>query len=169
MAQGKTAEEMAAQQRNISVAEFFERNRHLLGFDNKRKALLTTIKEACDNSLTHDMPMLIREDGKIRIVKIGEFINKKIETKKNNVTSMRDGQLERLSLHEFIETLSFDKKTQKLGFHRVSTLFRHKVNSKIYRVKLTSGRYVDFTTYHSFFSFNFSIETTSKIRRFTHL
>src|SRR5690606_1774679 len=38
-------------QREISIAEFFERNRHLLGFDNKRKALLTTIKEAVDNSL----------------------------------------------------------------------------------------------------------------------
>ena len=45
------AEQLAAKQRDISVAEFFERNRHLLGFDNKRKALLTTIKEAVDNSL----------------------------------------------------------------------------------------------------------------------
>jgi len=48
---GKTAEEMAAKQRNIGVAEFFARNKHLLGFDNPRKALLTTIKEAVDNSL----------------------------------------------------------------------------------------------------------------------
>ncbi|MFT4260937.1 MAG: DNA topoisomerase VI subunit B [Candidatus Woesearchaeota archaeon] len=45
------AHEMAKGQREISIAEFFERNRHLLGFDNKRKALLTTIKEAVDNSL----------------------------------------------------------------------------------------------------------------------
>ena len=45
------AEEMAKKQRDISVAEFFEKNRHLLGFDNKRKALLTTVKEAVDNSL----------------------------------------------------------------------------------------------------------------------
>jgi len=45
------AHEMAKKQREISVAEFFSRNRHLLGFDNKRKALLTTIKEAVDNSL----------------------------------------------------------------------------------------------------------------------
>lgn len=45
------AHEMAKSQREISIAEFFERNRHLLGFDNKRKALLTTIKEAVDNSL----------------------------------------------------------------------------------------------------------------------
>ena len=45
------AEELSKKQRDISVAEFFERNRHLLGFDNKRKALLTVVKEAVDNSL----------------------------------------------------------------------------------------------------------------------
>ena len=36
--------ELAKKQREISVASFFEKNRHLLGFDNKQKALLTTIK-----------------------------------------------------------------------------------------------------------------------------
>ena len=46
-----TAESMAAQQREISVSEFFAKNRHLLGFDSPRKALLTAIKEAVDNSL----------------------------------------------------------------------------------------------------------------------
>ena len=46
-----TAEGMAAKQRDISVSEFFAKNRHLLGFDNPRKALLTAIKEAVDNSL----------------------------------------------------------------------------------------------------------------------
>jgi DNA topoisomerase-6 subunit B len=46
-----TAEDMARRQREISVAEFFIKNRHLLGFDNPRKALLTTIKEGVDNSL----------------------------------------------------------------------------------------------------------------------
>jgi DNA topoisomerase VI subunit B len=46
-----TAESMAAKQRDISVSEFFAKNRHLLGFDNPRKALLTTVKEAIDNSL----------------------------------------------------------------------------------------------------------------------
>jgi len=47
----ETAESMAARQRDISVSEFFAKNRHLLGFDNPRKALLTAIKEAVDNSL----------------------------------------------------------------------------------------------------------------------
>ena len=46
-----TAEQMASSQREISVSEFFAKNRHLLGFDNPSKALLTTIKEAVDNSL----------------------------------------------------------------------------------------------------------------------
>jgi len=46
-----TASDMARQHREISVSEFFTKNRHLLGFDNPRKALLTCIKEAVDNSL----------------------------------------------------------------------------------------------------------------------
>jgi DNA topoisomerase-6 subunit B len=47
----ETAETMAARQRDISVSEFFAKNRHLLGFDNPKKSLLTAIKEAVDNSL----------------------------------------------------------------------------------------------------------------------
>ena len=46
-----TAQEMAAKQREISVSEFFTKNRHLLGFDTPLKALLTAVKEAVDNSL----------------------------------------------------------------------------------------------------------------------
>ncbi len=46
-----TAEAMAKKQRDISVSEFFAKNRHLLGFDSPRKSLLTTVKEAVDNSL----------------------------------------------------------------------------------------------------------------------
>lgn len=50
-ARRSTAEAMAKGQRDISVSEFFAKNKHLLGFDNPRKALLTTVKEAVDNSL----------------------------------------------------------------------------------------------------------------------
>src|SRR2546427_8254411 len=46
-----SAVEMGARQREISISEFFTKNRHLLGFDNPSKALLTTVKEAVDNSL----------------------------------------------------------------------------------------------------------------------
>src|SRR6185503_13209996 len=46
-----TATDLATRQREISVSEFFTKNRHLLGFDSPAKALLTTVKEAVDNSL----------------------------------------------------------------------------------------------------------------------
>ena len=45
------ADELATKQREISVSEFFLKNRHLLGFDNPRKSILTAVKEAVDNSL----------------------------------------------------------------------------------------------------------------------
>ncbi|MBI4014485.1 MAG: ATP-binding protein, partial [Candidatus Aenigmarchaeota archaeon] len=47
----KTAEELAALQKEISISEFFEKNKHLLGFDNPTKALMMAVKEAVDNSL----------------------------------------------------------------------------------------------------------------------
>jgi DNA topoisomerase VI subunit B len=65
-AEPETAQSMAAKQREISVSEFFTKNRHLLGFDNPRKALLTAIKEAVDNALdaceeAHILPDLFVE------------------------------------------------------------------------------------------------------------
>ncbi len=45
------AVDMAAHQRDISIAEFFLKNRHLLGFDSPSKALVTAVKEAVDNAL----------------------------------------------------------------------------------------------------------------------
>ncbi|MBH2006264.1 MAG: DNA topoisomerase VI subunit B [Myxococcaceae bacterium] len=37
--------------REISISEFFSKNRHLLGFDSPIKALLTAVREGVDNSL----------------------------------------------------------------------------------------------------------------------
>ncbi len=47
----ETAQTLAAKQREISVSEFFTKNRHLLGFDSPQKAVLMAVKEAVDNSL----------------------------------------------------------------------------------------------------------------------
>jgi DNA topoisomerase-6 subunit B len=46
-----TAETIAQKQREISVSEFFAKNRHMLGFDSPTRAILTAVKEAVDNSL----------------------------------------------------------------------------------------------------------------------
>jgi len=66
----QTAETMAKKQREISVSEFFTKNRHLLGFDSPRKALLTAIKEAVDNSLDACEEARIAPELLVQIVKL---------------------------------------------------------------------------------------------------
>ncbi|HUU84287.1 MAG TPA: DNA topoisomerase VI subunit B [Phycisphaerae bacterium] len=67
-----TAETMAREQRDISVSEFFAKNRHLLGFDNRRKSLLTTVKEAVDNSLDACEEAGILPDLEVRVAQTAE-------------------------------------------------------------------------------------------------
>lgn len=67
-----TAEDLAKKQREISVAEFFEKNRHLLGFDNPRKALLTAIKEAVDNALDACEESRILPEISVEIIEMSE-------------------------------------------------------------------------------------------------
>jgi DNA topoisomerase-6 subunit B len=45
------ADQLAKKQKEISVSEFFERNRQILGFDSATKALIMAVKEAVDNAL----------------------------------------------------------------------------------------------------------------------
>jgi DNA topoisomerase-6 subunit B len=45
------AHELAKKQKEISISEFFEKNKHILGFDSLTRALITAVKESVDNSL----------------------------------------------------------------------------------------------------------------------
>jgi DNA topoisomerase-6 subunit B len=65
------AQQLAAKQREISVAEFFERNRQILGFDNPLRALLTTVKEGVDNCLDACEEAQVLPDIKVEISKEG--------------------------------------------------------------------------------------------------
>jgi DNA topoisomerase-6 subunit B len=66
------ARSMAARQREISVSEFFTKNRHLLGFDNPQKALLTAVREAVDNSLDACEEAGILPELRIEIQEVAE-------------------------------------------------------------------------------------------------
>jgi len=68
----KTAEELAKKQREISIAEFFEKNRHLLGFDNPRRALMTAVKEAVDNALDACEEARILPEINVEIIQLAE-------------------------------------------------------------------------------------------------
>jgi len=71
-ARRSNASDLAKKHRDISVSEFFAKNRHLLGFDNPSKALLTTVKEGVDNSLDACEEAGILPDIRVAISQISE-------------------------------------------------------------------------------------------------
>ena len=66
------AEELAKKQKEISISEFFLKNRHLLGFDNPTRALMMVVKEAVDNSLDACTEMKVLPEIKIELKEINE-------------------------------------------------------------------------------------------------
>ena len=66
------AHKLAEKQQEISVTEFFEKNKHILGFDSRSKSLLMGIKEAVDNSLDACEEANILPDIFVRIDSLGD-------------------------------------------------------------------------------------------------
>jgi len=64
------ADELAKKQKEISVSEFFERNRQILGFDSQVKSLIMGVKEAVDNSLDACEEAMILPEIYVRIEKV---------------------------------------------------------------------------------------------------
>jgi DNA topoisomerase-6 subunit B len=66
------AEELAKKQREISVSEFFERNKHILGYDSSVRSLITVVKEAVDNALDACEEAGQLPDLRVEVAKVGE-------------------------------------------------------------------------------------------------
>jgi DNA topoisomerase-6 subunit B len=66
------AESLAKKQKEISVSEFFERNRQILGFDSPTKALIMAVKEAVDNSLDACEESGYLPEIKVRLEKVDQ-------------------------------------------------------------------------------------------------
>lgn len=64
------ADKMAKNQKQIAISEFFEKNKHFLGFDSLQRSIITAVKEAVDNSLDACEEARILPDLKIKISKI---------------------------------------------------------------------------------------------------
>jgi len=69
---GRAAIAMASKQRDISVSEFFAKNRHMLGFDSPSRAILTAVKEAVDNSLDACEEAAVLPDIVVEITELSE-------------------------------------------------------------------------------------------------
>ncbi|MGB2071403.1 MAG: DNA topoisomerase VI subunit B, partial [Poseidonia sp.] len=70
-----TAERMASNQKQVAISEFFEKNKHFLGFDSLTRSLITAVKEAVDNSLDACEEARILPDIRVKISKIDDKKN----------------------------------------------------------------------------------------------
>ena len=61
---------MAKNQKQIAISEFFEKNKHFLGFDSLQRSIITAVKEAVDNSLDACEEARILPDIRVKISKI---------------------------------------------------------------------------------------------------
>lgn len=66
------ADKLAEKIREVSIAEFFEKNRHLLGYENPTKSLLTVVKELVDNSLDACLEARILPEIKVIVKPLGK-------------------------------------------------------------------------------------------------
>ena len=63
------AKKMASNQKQIAISEFFEKNKHFLGFDSLPRSIITAVKESVDNSLDACEEARILPDIKVKITK----------------------------------------------------------------------------------------------------
>jgi DNA topoisomerase-6 subunit B len=80
------AEELAASQREISIAEFFEKNKHMLGFDSGARGLVTAVKEAVDNALDATEEAGIAPDIYVEIREVGDYYRLIVEDNGPGIT-----------------------------------------------------------------------------------
>jgi len=80
------AEELAQSQREISIAEFFEKNKHMLGFDSGARGLVTAVKEAVDNALDATEEAGILPDIYVEITEVGDYYRLIIEDNGPGIT-----------------------------------------------------------------------------------
>ena len=80
------AEELAESQREISIAEFFEKNKHMLGFDSGARGLVTAVKEAVDNALDATEEAGILPDVYVEITEVGDYYRVVVEDNGPGIT-----------------------------------------------------------------------------------
>jgi DNA topoisomerase-6 subunit B len=117
-------------------------------------------REILENSFPYDEPILIREEGRIRLVSIGELVERKLPLGQgiqieDRYYSHLDGGLEILTLDEDL----------KLCFKTITAVFKHKSPDKIWEVRLGAERAIRTTASHNLFLLNDALQIVCKPTR----
>ncbi|MEF8906355.1 MAG: DNA topoisomerase VI subunit B [Haloarculaceae archaeon] len=124
------AEELAESQRAISIAEFFEKNKHMLGFDSGARALVTAVKEGVDNSLDACEEADILPDIYVEIKESGDYYTLVIE---DNGPGITEAQIPKV-FGKLLYGSRFHKREQNRGQQGIG------ISAAVLYSQLTSGK-----------------------------
>ncbi len=140
------AEIVCAQCGCVIKEKLFDIGPEWRAFDHEQKIKRCRVGAPMTYSVDYNEPIIIRENGEIKVVKIGELINKIIENSEN---VKRDGILE-IAKCKDIEVIAFDS-NYKLKFMPVSEVSRHPVN-EMFEIVVEGNKKVRVTGSHSVFT-----------------
>ena len=124
------AEELAESQREISIAEFFEKNKHMLGFDSGARGLVTAVKEAVDNALDATEEAGILPDVYVEITEVGDYYRVVVE---DNGPGITKEQLPKV-FGKLLNGSRFHKREQNRGQQGIG------ISAAVLYSQLTSGQ-----------------------------
>jgi len=124
------AEELAKGQRQISIAEFFEKNKHMLGFDSGARGLVTAVKEGVDNSLDAAEEAGVLPDVYVEIAESGDYYRVVIE---DNGPGITRGEVPKV-FGKLLYGSRFHKREQNRGQQGIG------ISAAVLYSQLTSGR-----------------------------
>ena len=124
------AAELAESQRAISIAEFFEKNKHMLGFDSGARGLVTAVKEAVDNALDATEEAGILPDVYVEITEVGDYYRLVIE---DNGPGITKEQLPKV-FGKLLYGSRFHKREQSRGQQGIG------ISAAVLYAQLTSGQ-----------------------------
>ncbi|MEF8784515.1 MAG: DNA topoisomerase VI subunit B [Haloarculaceae archaeon] len=124
------AEELAESQQSISIAEFFEKNKHMLGFDSEARALVTAVKEAVDNALDATEEAGILPDIYVEIEEAGDYYRLVVE---DNGPGITKAQIPKI-FGKLLYGSRFHKREQNRGQQGIG------ISAAVLYSQLTSGK-----------------------------
>jgi len=130
------AEELAESQRAISIAEFFEKNKHMLGFDSGARAMVTAVKEAVDNALDAAEEAGIYPDIYVEIEESGDYYRVVVEDNGPGITKEQVPKV----FGKLLYGSRFHKREQARGQQGIG------ISAAVLYSQLTSGKPVTITS-----------------------
>ncbi|HLC47930.1 MAG TPA: DNA topoisomerase VI subunit B [Candidatus Norongarragalinales archaeon] len=133
--------QLAKEYKEYSVAEFFKKNRQMLGYSGKVRSLTTIIHEYVTNSIDSAEDAKILPDIKVEIQEINDHLKVIVEDNGTGIPKSKVGN----ALGELLSGTKFHQRRQRRGQQGIgakgATLFAQITTGKPTKVKTSLGNY----------------------------